>query len=103
MVELTRLFATLLVAVVVGPEPGARSPAAGSRPTQTAHSRPSVSPQDASSCSISHPIKGNFTTYSGERCIYHVPGGQFYNRTKPERCYATGEEAVKDGCTRSRR
>src|SRR6266852_1892340 len=25
-----------------------------------------------------HLIKGNFTTYSGEPCIYHVPGGAFY-------------------------
>lgn len=42
-------------------------------------------------------------TYSGERCIYHVPGGQFYDKTKPERCYATEEEARQDGCRRSRR
>jgi micrococcal nuclease len=85
------------------PEPGARSPAAGSPPTQTAQSRPGAPPQDAYSCPLSHPIKGNFTTYSGERCIYHVPGGQFYGRTKPERCYTTDGEAVKDGCRRSRR
>lgn len=54
-------------------------------------------------CPPSHPIKGNFTTYSGERCIYHVPGGQFYYRTRPERCYATEQDAVIDGCRRSRR
>ena len=40
---------------------------------------------------------------SGERCIYHTPSGEFYSRTKPERCYVTGEDAVKDGCRRSRR
>src|SRR2546422_10347438 len=50
-----------------------------------------------------HPIKGNFTTYSGERCIYHGPGGQFYDKTKPERCYATKEEARQEGCRRSKR
>src|SRR5258705_4452143 len=25
--------------------------------------------------------------YSGERCIYHMPDGQYYGRTSPERCY----------------
>jgi len=84
------------------PERGA-SPPPVSSPAQAAQSRPGVFPQDAWTCPLSHPIKGNFTTYSGERCIYHVPGGQFYSRTKPERCYATGEEAVKDGCRRSSR
>ena len=77
--------------------------------TVTAQSRQSPSgkygapPKDAWTCPATHPIKGNFTTYSGERCIYHMPGGQFYNKTKPERCYATEEEARRDGCRRSRR
>jgi hypothetical protein len=62
-----------------------------------------VPPQDAWNCPITHTIKGNFTTYSGERCIYHVPGGQFYGKTKPERCYTTEAAAVKDGCRRSKR
>jgi hypothetical protein len=55
------------------------------------------------SCPVSYPIKGNFTTYSGERCIHHLPGGEFYDSTHPERCYATEAEAVKDGCRRSKR
>jgi hypothetical protein len=62
-----------------------------------------VPPQDAWTCPASQPIKGNFTTYSGERCIYHMSGGQFYNKTKPERCYATEVDAQQDGCRRSRR
>ncbi len=61
-----------------------------------------VRPLDAWTCPVSHPIKGNFTTYSGEPCIYHVPGRRFYNKTKPERCYATEEEAQRDGCRRSK-
>ena len=65
--------------------------------------RPGVPPKDAWTCPASQPIKGNFTTYSGERCIYHVPGGQFYDKTKPERCYSTAEEARQDGCRQSRR
>lgn len=65
--------------------------------------RPGVEPQGAWACPLSHPIKGNFTTYSGERCIYHVSGGGFYDKTKPERCYATEADARADGCRRSRR
>ena len=65
--------------------------------------RPGVPPQDASTCPLTHPIKGNFTTYSRERCIYHMKGGPFYGKTKPERCYATETDAVKDGCRRSKR
>jgi hypothetical protein len=69
---------------------------------QAPRARPGVPPQGMS-CPVSHPIKGNFTTYSGERCIYHVPGGGFYGKTRPERCYATEAEAVQDKCRRSRR
>lgn len=39
-------------------------------------------------------MRRNFTTYSGELCIYRVPGGRFCDKTKPERCYATGIEAA---------
>ena len=68
-----------------------------------AQGRPGVPPQDAWTCPATHPIKRNFTTYSGERCIYHPPSGQFYSRTKPERCYASGEGAVQDSCRASKR
>lgn len=68
----------------------------------SASDRPGVPPQGFS-CPIAQPIKGNFTTYSGERCIYHVPGGDFYGRTRPERCYLNEADAVKDGCRRSKR
>lgn len=50
------------------------------------------------SCPASHPIKGNFTTHSGGLCIHHMPGGQFYGRTNPERCYATEADAQEDAC-----
>ena len=62
-----------------------------------------VAPVSAWDCPSTHPIKGNFTTYSGERCIYHVRGGQFYNRTKPEECYASAADARADGCRASKR
>jgi hypothetical protein len=64
------------------------------------HGEPPVS---AWNCAPDHPVKGNFTTYNGEPCIYHVPGGNFYAKTKPERCYATEGDARADGCRRSSR
>jgi len=70
---------------------------------QNPRGQPGVAPESAWTCPPSHPIKGNFTTYSGEPCIHHMPGGQFYGRTKPERCYATEAEARQGGCRRSRR
>jgi hypothetical protein len=43
-------------------------------------------------CPPSHPIK--VKTTSG---IYHVPGGQFYERTRPGRCYVDAAAAEADG------
>lgn len=43
-------------------------------------------------CPDGYPIKAN--DKSG---IYHVPGGRFYDRTVPERCYADAEHAEADG------
>lgn len=85
-----------------GPPPPERG-ASSTPPPQVAQTRPGVPPQDAWTCPLTHPIKGNFTTYSGERCIYHIEGEEFYGKTKPGRCYATEAGAVKDGCRRSKR
>lgn len=60
-----------------------------------------VAPVDAWTCPTSHPIKGNLTTHTGE-CIYHVRGGAFYGKTKPELCFATEEQAREAGCRRSK-
>ena len=43
-------------------------------------------------CPDGHPVKANDN--SG---IFHVPGGRFYERTKPERCYADADHAAADG------
>ncbi|MFN8022020.1 MAG: hypothetical protein U0Q03_10875 [Acidimicrobiales bacterium] len=43
-------------------------------------------------CPDGYPVKANDN--SG---IYHVPGGRFYERTKPERCYVDAESAAADG------
>jgi hypothetical protein len=47
---------------------------------------------DGGSCPLSHPIKAN-----GNSRIYHEPGGQFYERTKAERCYIDAAAAEADG------
>ena len=69
---------------------------AASSPTE-ALARPGVLPTGGV-CPFSHPIKGNFTTYDGSRCIAHRPGGSYYSRTRPEWCYATMNDAIADGC-----
>jgi len=44
-----------------------------------------------------HPVKAKES--SG---IYHTPGGRFYDRTKPDRCYPTADVAEADGYRRSK-
>lgn len=46
-------------------------------------------------CPSSHPIKGNHSS-SGDY-IYHIPGGTFYERTRPEVCFASEDEAQTAG------
>jgi hypothetical protein len=72
------------------------------RKTDPPAERGAARPADAWSCPPSHPIKGNLTTRSGE-CIYHVRGGAFYEKTKPEVCFATHEDARRYGCRPSKR
>ncbi len=50
-----------------------------------------VPPEDGT-CPLSHPVKAKVS--SG---IYHLPGTQFYERTKPERCYVDAATAEADG------
>ncbi len=51
-----------------------------------------------SDCPPDRPIKGN-----AQSKIYHVPGGDFYAKTKPEECFATEEEAAAAGYRKSKR
>jgi hypothetical protein len=44
-----------------------------------------------------HPIKAKDS--SG---IFHVPGGRFYDRTTPDRCYPTAAAAEADGYRQSK-
>ena len=61
----------------------------------------SLPPISDTGCPSTHPVKADFTTSSGGRCIYRVPGSDFYHSTKPGRCYITAEDAEEDGCRQS--
>ncbi len=83
------------------PPPGRSGPAAPEpRATQ---GRPGVRPTNGWSCPLGHPIKGDFRTYTSERCIYYPPGTASYAESRTDRCYATEDEARQDGCRRARR
>lgn len=56
-----------------------------------------VDPVDGA-CPDGYPIKAKLK--SG---IYHQPGGLAYDRTKPDRCYATAEAAEADGLRAAKR
>ncbi len=97
----TRVSSTSGAATAGGAsESGAPAPGGQVNPVvDTADSRPSgngdatwVAPNDDGTCPVTHPIKANEN--SG---IFHVPGGQFYDRTGPERCYSSAEAAAADG------
>lgn len=60
-----------------------------------------VAPISKMECPGTHPIKGDNATLSVGTCIYRLPGDEPYNRTRPGRCYATVEDAKRDGCTAS--
>jgi micrococcal nuclease len=79
---------------------GQRTPAS---PPPAEAGRPGVAPKTGWSCPVSHPIKADFETYSAERCIYYMPTSGAYAESRTQRCYATEDEARKDGCRRSRR
>ncbi|MBI4032391.1 thermonuclease family protein [Candidatus Berkelbacteria bacterium] len=49
-------------------------------------------------CPADKPIKGN-----AQSMIYHVPGGDFYAKTKPEACFASEADALAAGYRKSKR
>ncbi len=63
-----------------------------------AHARAArwVPPVDGQ-CPDGYPVKANDN--SG---IFHVPGGRFYDRTVPERCYTDAADAEADGYRRAK-
>ncbi|MGC5168195.1 GmrSD restriction endonuclease domain-containing protein [Luteimicrobium sp. DT211] len=66
-------------------------PAAGKHPSTTA-------PLDHWNCPSWAPIKGNESSH-----IFHMPGGQYYDRTAPEVCFATKAAAIAHGYRQSKR
>jgi len=52
---------------------------------------------DDGACPDGYPVKVN--TRSG---IVHEPGGRSYDRTVPDRCYATAADAEADGYRRAK-
>jgi hypothetical protein len=56
-----------------------------------------VPANDDGTAPVTHPVKAKES--SG---IYHTPGGRFYDRTKPDRCYPTAAAAEADGYRRSK-
>lgn len=51
-----------------------------------------IRPDENGACPAGYPVKANDN--SG---IFHLPGGRFYDRTKPERCYSDAVVAAADG------
>jgi hypothetical protein len=52
---------------------------------------PWVEPVDGA-CPVTHPVKVG----AGSK-VFHVPGGRFYERTRPQRCYVDAAAAEADG------
>jgi hypothetical protein len=50
-----------------------------------------VAPVDGS-CPVTHPVK----VAAGSK-VFHEPGGRFYERTRPQRCYVDAAAAEADG------
>lgn len=65
---------------------------------QASSKRPSVAPNADFSCPSGYPIKGNASSR-----IYHLPGGQYYERTNPEQCFASTAAARAAGYRASKR
>ena len=56
-----------------------------------------VDPVDGA-CPPGYPIKAKSTSK-----IFHAPGGSSYDRTVPDRCYATETDAEADGYRKAQR
>lgn len=78
------------------PVPHEVAPAAAP-PAPAAAPAPWVEADDGA-CPVSHPVKAKLS--SG---IFHVPGGQMYDRTAPDRCYVDPAAAEADGLRASKR
>jgi hypothetical protein len=78
------------------PFPYPPQPALPAEPVATAE--PWVDAEADGSCPVSHPVKAKLS--SG---IFHAPGGANYERTRADRCYASGDAATADGLRPAKR
>jgi hypothetical protein len=78
-----------LVPMTLAPLLGLAAPAA--LPAE----RPGVPPLTPWVCPGSHPIKGYLA--EGASRVYFLPENPFYDEASPERCYASEDEARRDG------
>src|SRR5262245_33340727 len=81
------------VAVDPAPSETETTPAAGAN-----GATPDWVESDNGTCPATHPVKGKLS--SG---IFHVPGGQNYERTHADRCYVDPAAAEADGLRKSQR
>jgi hypothetical protein len=86
------------------PDPAAAAPAVGHLADG-----PSADPASTDPAAPWKPVNADGTLPDGypikaknQSMIFHVPGGRFYDRTTPERCYATEAAAIADGFRRSK-
>ena len=84
--------------VRLNPQHKTESPEPPTPPTATSGGAP---PPAGGDCPSEAPIKGNASS-SGE-FIYHVPGGEYYDRTNAEECFAAESDAQAAGYRASRR
>ncbi len=89
---------TLPLPVAVAPAPVATASSSGASASAISGIAQGVPPSDEWTCPPSHPIKGNANSM-----IYHSPGQQAYNKTKPEVCFAAGADAVAAGYRAAKR
>jgi hypothetical protein len=78
------------------PQPATDLPASVPEPEGSASPAAWVEPADGE-CPPGYPVKAKVA--SG---IFHVEGGGNYDRTKPDRCYATPAAAEADGLRQSK-
>jgi hypothetical protein len=78
-------------------EPAPSAPVVETAAVEAAGESGWIEPNDGA-CPASYPVKAKLT--SG---IFHVPGGSNYERTHPDRCYASPEAAESDGLRPAKR
>lgn len=73
---------------------GNTGPLAATAAPTTEGSGRGVPPPGHTECPPTHPVKDNITATAR---VYHVPGGNNYEATAPEVCFATTADAEADG------